>query len=127
VERESRRGAKRENRKQRRGRGRGIFFGLFTLMLIGVCTAVMIGFIFMKYVDTTLAPTLQIDADDYTMAESSIIYYHDDEVTENDGWVEYQMIHGTENRVWVDFEQMPDALWQAAVAIAPQRSAWATF
>ena len=119
MERENKRSAKRENRKQRRGRG--VFFWLFTLMLIGICTAAMIGFIFMKYVNTTLAPTLQIDADDYTMAESSIIYYHDDEVTENDGWVEYQTIHGTENRVWVDFEQMPDALWQAAVAIEDER------
>ena len=91
------------------------------LMLIGICTVAMIGFIFMKYVNTELAPTLQVDADDYTMAESSIIYYHDDEVTENDGWVEYQTIHGTENRVWVDFEEMPDALWQAAVAIEDER------
>ena len=90
-------------------------------MLIGVCTTVMIGFIFMQYVNTALAPTLQVDADDYTMAESSIIYYHDDEVIENGGWVEYQTIHGTENRVWVDFEQMPEALWQAAVAIEDER------
>ena len=81
----------------------------------------MIGFIFMKYVDTVVAPTVQVNADDYTMAESSIIYYHDDEVAENDGWVEYQTIHGTENRIWVDFEQMPDALWQAAVAIEDER------
>ena len=120
MERQNRRKLKRENRKRRSGIG-GFFFGLFTLMLIGICTTAMIGFIFMKYVDTELAPTLQVDADDYTMAESSIIYYHDDEVTENDGWVEYQTIHGTENRVWVDFEEMPDALWQAAVAIEDER------
>jgi len=119
VERKTQRQKKRENRK-RSVVGR-IFFGLFTLFLIGCCTAAMIGFIFMKYVDTTLAPTLQVDADDYTMAESSIIYYHDDEVAENDGWVEYQTIHGTENRIWVDFEEMPEALWQAAVAIEDER------
>ena len=119
MERKTQRQKKRENRK-RSVVGR-IFFGLFTLFLIGCCTAAMIGFIFMKYVDTTLAPTLQVDADDYTMAESSIIYYHDDEVTENDGWVEYQTIHGTENRIWVDFEEMPEALWQAAVAIEDER------
>lgn len=112
MERNTRR-TKRESRKQRKGRG--VSFWLGTLVLIGICTAVMIGFIFMQYVNTALAPTLQVDADDYTMAESSIIYYHDDEVTENDGWVEYQTIHGTENRIWVDFEEMPDALWQAAV------------
>ena len=118
MERNTRR-TKRESRKQRKGRG--VFFWLGTLVLIGICTAVMIGFIFMQYVNTALAPTLQVDADDYTMAESSIIYYHDDEVTENDGWVEYQTIHGTENRIWVDFEEMPDALWQAAVAIEDHR------
>ena len=120
MERKNGRRAKRENQKRGRGIG-GFFFGLFTLALIGLCTAAMLGFIFMKYVDTELAPTLQVDADDYTMAESSIIYYYDETVAENDGWVEYQTIHGTENRVWVDFEQMPDALWQAAVAIEDER------
>lgn len=119
MEKKARGRKKRENRK-RSTVGR-IFFCLFTLFLIGCCTATMIGFIFMKYVDTVVAPTVQVNADDYTMAESSIIYYHDDEVAENDGWVEYQTIHGTENRIWVDFEQMPDALWQAAVAIEDER------
>ena len=119
VERQNRRKSKRENRK-RSVAGRLIFW-LFTLFLIGCCTAAMIGFIFMKYVNTELAPVLQVDADDYTMAESSIIYYHDDEVAANDGWVEYQTIHGTENRIWVDLEEMPDHLWQAAVAIEDER------
>ena len=35
--------------------------------------------------------------------------------------MEYQTIHGTENRIWVDIEDMPDALWQAAVAIEDER------
>ena len=116
---ERRERAKRENRK--RAKGYGPLFWLGTLALIGVCTAVMVGFIFMRYVNTTLAPTLYVDADDYTMEESSIIYYHDDEVAANDGWVEYQTIHGTENRIWVDFDQIPDAMWQAAVAIEDER------
>lgn len=119
MERNTRR-TKRESRRQGKG-GRGVFFWLGTLCLVGICTVAMIGFIFMQYVHTTLAPTLQVDADDYTMEESSIIYYHDDEVMENDGWVEYQAIHGAVNRVWVDFEEMPDALWQAAVAIEDHR------
>jgi penicillin-binding protein 1A len=89
-----------------------------TLVLIGVCTSAMMAWIFMKYAETTLTPVLQVNADDYTMNYSSFIYYQDKESGE---WVEYQTIHGTENRIWVDIEDMPDALWQAAVAIEDER------
>ena len=89
----------RETRKKRRRTGSiigRIFLVLFTLILVGICTTAMVAGIFMKYVETTLTPTLQVNADDYTMKLSSVIYYHDDEVTENDGWVEYQTIYGVE-------------------------------
>ena len=78
----------------------------------------MLAGIFMMYVKTTLAPTLKIDADDYTMKLSSIIYYQD---KETDEWVEYQTIHGDENRIWVNYDEIPDAMWQAAVAIEDHR------
>ena len=124
MERENRQPQKRQTKRENRNGGgvaRKIFFGLFTLLLIGVLTGGMIACIFMKYVKTNVTPVVQVDADDYTMALSSIIYYHDDEVQENDGWVEYQTVHGSENRIYVDFEKMPDALWQAAVAIEDER------
>ena len=111
-------------RKKKRSTGRvaGRVAGVFgTLVLIGLCTAAMLAFIFMRYVNVTLAPTLQVRAEDYTMKLSSVVYYHDDTVTENDGWVEYQKIYGVENRIWVDFDQIPDALWQAAVSIEDER------
>ena len=109
-------------RKARKRAGDGVLknvlFTLFTLCLIGVLAAGMIAGFFMKYVETTLAPVLQVNADDYTMALSSFIYYEDKETGE---WKEFQTIYGEENRVWVDFEQMPEALWQAAVAIEDHR------
>ncbi len=94
----------------------GFVFG--TVLLIGVCTVAMIAGIFMTYVKTTLAPSLEVDADDYTMNLSSIVYYQDK--TSGD-WMEYQTLYGLENRIWVDIEDMPDALWQAAVAIEDHR------
>lgn len=97
---------------------KGIFFTLFTLCLIGVLTAGMIAKFFMEYVETTLTPVLQVNADDYTMALSSFIYYEDKETGE---WKEFQTIYGEENRVWVDFDQIPEAMWQAAVAIEDHR------
>ena len=109
----------REGKPRRRGGVIGkIIFWLFTLMLIGACTATMLAGIFMTYVKTSLAPTLQVRAEDYTMDLSSIIYYEDKETGE---WREFQTVHGLENRVLVDFKDMPDALWQAAVAIEDER------
>lgn len=111
----------RRKHKSRGGAGKSVkrfFFVLMTLLLIGVCTSAMMAWIFLKYAETTLTPVLQVNADDYTMNYSSFIYYQDKETGE---WVEYQTIHGTENRIWVDIEDMPDALWQAAVAIEDER------
>ncbi len=106
-------------RARQRGSAVGRFFGVLgTLVLIGICTAAMLVFIFMTYVKTTLAPTLQVNADDYTMKQSSIILYQDQETEE---WVEYQTVHGVENRIWVDYDQMPEALSWAAVSIEDQR------
>lgn len=96
----------------------GMILFFFTMIVIGCCTAVLGLGIFKEYVDTTLAPTLQVNASDYTMKLSSVFYYQDKESGE---WVEYQKIFGTENRIWADYDQMPDALWQAAVAIEDER------
>lgn len=97
---------------------KGVFLTLLTLILIGGCATAMLGGIFMKYVNTTLAPTLEVRAEDYTMALSSVVYYQDRESGE---WVEFQKVHGQENRIWVDIENMSPYLWQAAVAIEDER------
>ena len=98
-----------------------LFFLLGTLCLIGICTAVTFALIFMTYVQKSLGPSLTVDPDDYTLNQSSIIYYHDDNVAENDGWVEYKILHSTENRILIKYDQMAPALWQAAVAIEDHR------
>ncbi|WP_455581765.1 transglycosylase domain-containing protein [Dysosmobacter sp.] len=108
----------RQHKSTKNRTGRSVGFALGTLALIGVCTAVMIVGIFMTYVKTTLTPTLEVRAEDYTMNLSSRIYYQNKETEE---WVEYQTLYGTENRIWVDYDKMPDALWEAAVAIEDHR------
>ena len=113
--------APRKDSRRRRSGGHvvGKIFGvLATLVLIGVCTAAMFAVIFMKYVDTNVKPNVAVRAEDYTMQMSSIIYYQDKETGD---WKEWQTIHGEQNRILVDFDQMPDALWQAAVAVEDKR------
>lgn len=95
-----------------------IWFVVRTVLLIGILSGAMIGGIFMYYVKTTLTPTLDVNADDYTMNLSSIIMYED----KNTGkWDELQTIYGEENRIWVDYDQIPEGMWKAAVAIEDQR------
>ncbi|MBR5473164.1 MAG: penicillin-binding protein, partial [Clostridia bacterium] len=53
----------------------------------------------------------------YEMNMTSIIYVKND----NDEWEEYQRIHGTENRIWVDIEDVPKQLIDAFVSIEDQR------
>ncbi len=112
----------REAAPRRRRRKRHIFrkvlFCLFTLCLVGVLTAGMVAWLFMQYVNTTLRPSLALDTIDYTMDESSIIYYQDKATGE---WVELQTLHGLENRILKKFSDFPDELWQAAVAIEDHR------
>lgn len=109
-------------RKQRRNRtdgvAKGILMTVLTLMLVGVCTVAMLFGIFMKYVNTSLLPTLDVKAEDYTMALSSVVYYQNRDSGE---WVEFQKVHGQENRVWVDIGDMAPGLWEAAVSIEDER------
>ena len=94
-----------------------VFKVLGTLCLIGVLSIGIFAWIFMQYVKTTLAPDLNIDLDDFTMNLSSVILYEDD----NGEWQELETLFGTENRIWVDYENIPKYAWQAAVAIEDER------
>lgn len=53
----------------------------------------------------------------YEMNMTSVIYVKNDA----DEWEEYQRIHGTENRIWVDIEKMPQQLIDAFISIEDQR------
>lgn len=48
---------------------------------------------------------------------TSVIYVKNDA----DEWEEYQRIHGTENRIWVELDKIPQKLIDAFVAIEDQR------
>ena len=69
--------ARRKPRRRVGGAARGVFMTLLTLILIGCCATAMLFGIFMKYVNTSLLPTLDVKAEDYTMAQSSVVYYQD--------------------------------------------------
>lgn len=93
-------------------------FTLWTVLLIGVCTALIGLHFFKEYIENIVTPAVAVRAEDYTMNLSSFIYYQDQETG---GWKEFQTIHGEQNRVLVGFNEMSDYLWQAAVAVEDKR------
>ncbi|MEY8386672.1 transglycosylase domain-containing protein [Oscillospiraceae bacterium 38-13] len=94
------------------------FFTLWTILLIGVGTALIGLHFFKEYIETVVTPSVEVRAEDYTMKLSSFVYYQD---KESGAWKEWQSVHGPENRVLVDFKDMPEYLWQATVAIEDER------
>ena len=73
-----------------------IFITLWTVLLIGVCTALIGLHFFKEYIETVVVPNVEVRAEDYTMSLSSFIYYED---KETGAWKEFQNVHGAENRI----------------------------
>ena len=76
-----------------------------TILLIGVVTALIFVCIFAFYVKTCITPSLDIDLNDFTLNQSSIIYYKDS----NGDYQKLTTVKSSENRIWIDGDQIPPA------------------
>ena len=111
----------RKKRRRRRPFIVTVFLRLFqaigTLILVGMVTASFVASYAAIYVKTVVMPESTIDITAYTMDENSVIYYYDD----NGNPVEWVTLVGMENRQWVDYEDIPQDLVDAFVAIEDAR------
>lgn len=88
-----------------------------TILLIGITTSLLFACIFAFYVKNSLSKDLDISLDDMSLNLASTIYY-----TNKDGEnQELATFHGKENRIWVDYENIPKAMTYAAVSIEDKR------
>lgn len=91
------------------------FFQLVgTLLLVGVITGCLMACFAVVYVKTAVMPKAYLNLDDYTMNENSVIKYVDKETGE---LKELQTLTGLENRELIEYEQLPEDLINAFVAI----------
>ena len=91
------------------------FFQLVgTLLLVGVITGCLMACFAVVYVKTAVMPKAYLNLDDYTMNENSVIMYKDKETGE---LKELQTLTGKENRELIEYEQIPEDLINAFVAI----------
>lgn len=90
---------------------------LVTILLIILTTGLLFTCIFAYYVKTNLSQDLDITLEDMTLNQASTIYYTD----KAGNHIPMASLHGLENRVWVDYENIPQYLEYAAVAIEDRR------
>lgn len=109
--------AKEPGAEKRSGKAGRVLGVIGTILLIGVVTALIFVCIFAFYVKTCITPSLDIDLNDFTLNQSSIIYYKDS----NGDYQKLTTVKSSENRIWIDGDQIPQHMKDALVAIEDKR------
>ena len=100
------------------GKITGIFFKILgTLLLIMLTTGIVFTCIFAIYVKTNLSTELDLNLDDFTLDQTSTIFY----VDKNGQLVELASLYKTVKSKWTRYEDIPDYLKYATVAIEDKR------
>ena len=115
-------GGKKQRRRKKRSpvlHGLGIFFKVLgTLVLIGLCTGALMACFAAVYINEVIVPIADLSLDDFPLGENSIMYYQDKETGQ---YREMTTLFSTTSQIWVDYEDMPKNLINAAVAIEDKR------
>jgi penicillin-binding protein 1A len=97
---------------------RHTWFIVGTVALILVLTIAMFAGIFMVYVNKVLKGSAELDLSEYSMSMSTELYNKNPDTGE---WEMYQTLYQGKDRIWVDYDKIPENLWKAAVAIEDKR------
>ena len=100
--------------KKKRHIFRSIFMVFLTIILIGLTTAAICGMVFAVYINKYVSNDVEIYLDSYRLNLTSFLYYVDDETGAE---VELGSLHGQEDRVWVDLEDIPKQLQLAFISV----------
>ncbi|MBR2720498.1 MAG: transglycosylase domain-containing protein, partial [Lentisphaeria bacterium] len=96
-----------------------IFFRtLATFFFVMVITGCILVCAVTVYVVGFLDDESEVDLNSLELNYTSIMYVQDEETGE---YVELNRLHGEENRIWVDYEDIPQDLINAAIAAEDRR------
>ncbi len=93
--------------------GKFLLTGLFVMIITGIVIAVSLLF----YIADIANEPLNIDLHKIKLNLTSFIYVQND----NGEWEEYQQLYSSENRVWVDYQDINKNMIKAIVAIEDKR------
>lgn len=90
---------------------------LSTVFLVFFTTCIVIGISMIFYIASIAKEPLNIDLTVTDLKQTSFIYIYD----ENGMPIEYQRVYSSENRVWVDYKDIPEAMTKAIISIEDKR------
>ena len=112
----------RKERRSRKGRRKDrmstVWKVLGTLLLVGICTGAIMCCFAAVYIKTVIMPQVDLSLDDFQLGENSIMLYQD---KETGAYKELVTLLNTTSSIWVDYEDMPENLINAAIAIEDKR------
>lgn len=104
---------------------KGILNTFLTVCLILMISGTIMGLALLGYIKTYINTEYDIENLKLDLDQTTSIYYMDytDEERTTGNWVEWEeeRIHGSENRLWVSYSEIPEDLINAFVAIEDQR------
>ena len=90
-----------------------------TILAIAIVTSAICTTIFALYIDRYIKPNIDnIDIDDIQLNYTSFVYATDPDTGEA---IELEQLYAEDNRVWVDYEQIPDYMLDAVVSVEDNR------
>ena len=110
-----RRGKSTKRKRKKHGRA---FRVVMTIVLICLITGAMLLCMAATYIKNVIIPNAGLEMNDYTVAQTSSILAKDPSTGD---YTTVQTLYGDENRVWVKYDQIPQYLKDAAVAIEDKR------
>ena len=110
---------KKKKRKKKHTKLYVTFLTLFCIFVAGMLSIIIVGGSMASYMDGFINGDIAINLDDYknSQNQTSIMYAYDS----NDKVVELARLHGTENRIWVDFDEMPENLLWAFICLEDRK------
>lgn len=107
-----------ENRKGKKSKffSSWTWFIIRTLLYIALCTFLICTTVFIGYM-FSLDAKVDIEVEAMQLNYSSIVYYLDEDGNEQ----EFERLYDSQNRTWVNLEDMPEYLKDAAIAIEDHR------
>ena len=99
--------------------GRRILQVLGTLLLVGLCTGAILCCFAAVYIKTVIIPEAgAVDLSQFAVGENSVMYYMDQDTG---NYRELVTLAAEENAEWVNYEDIPEDLINATVAIEDRR------
>ncbi len=115
-------GRVKNKKKKKKKKHTGLFVAftfLFCVFVAAMLTFIIVGTNVLDYATNFVDGGIVINLDDYkdNQNQTSIMYAYDD----NNRPIELARLHGEENRIWVDYDEMPENLLWAFVCLEDKR------